>query len=94
MPLFMDRHDIPGVTPEQVAQAHLVDLAVEIAVDERHVDVVERAALRVRGPRALLEAPLPGCACAAFGCHSGNVARQALAQVIGRDPGDKKASHG
>ena len=28
MPLFMDRHDLPGVTPEQVAQAHLVDLAV------------------------------------------------------------------
>jgi class 3 adenylate cyclase len=24
----MDRHDIPGVTPEQVAQAHVVDLAV------------------------------------------------------------------
>ena len=27
MPLFMDRHDIPGITPEQVAQAHLLDLA-------------------------------------------------------------------
>src|SRR5689334_6660603 len=24
----MDRHDIPGITPEQVAQAHLLDLAV------------------------------------------------------------------
>ena len=28
MPLFMDRHDIPGVTPEQVAQAHQLDLEV------------------------------------------------------------------
>jgi class 3 adenylate cyclase len=26
MPLFMDRHDVPGVTAEQVAQAHLDDL--------------------------------------------------------------------
>lgn len=29
MPLFMDRHDVPGVTAEDVAQAHLSDLAVE-----------------------------------------------------------------
>jgi class 3 adenylate cyclase len=28
MPLFMDRHDLPGVTPEQVAQAHLIDLSI------------------------------------------------------------------
>jgi len=28
VPLFMDRHDIPGITAEQVAQAHLVDLAI------------------------------------------------------------------
>jgi class 3 adenylate cyclase len=28
MPLFMDRHDIPGVKAEDVAQAHLADLAV------------------------------------------------------------------
>ena len=28
MPLFMDRHDIPGVTPEQVAEAHRLDVAV------------------------------------------------------------------
>jgi class 3 adenylate cyclase len=28
MPLFMDRHDVPGVTAEQVAQAHLADLAM------------------------------------------------------------------
>jgi class 3 adenylate cyclase len=26
MPLFMDRHDLPGVTAEQVAQAHTADL--------------------------------------------------------------------
>jgi class 3 adenylate cyclase len=26
MPLFMDRHDLPGVTAEQVAQAHLTDI--------------------------------------------------------------------
>ena len=26
MPLFMDRHDVPNVTAEQVAQAHLADL--------------------------------------------------------------------
>jgi len=29
MPLFMDRHDIPGVTAEQVAQAHVADLDME-----------------------------------------------------------------
>lgn len=29
MPLFMDRHDIPGVSAEDVAQAHIADLAVE-----------------------------------------------------------------
>lgn len=29
MPLFMDRHDIPGVSAENVAQAHLADLAAE-----------------------------------------------------------------
>ncbi len=28
MPLFMDRHDLPGITAEEVAQAHLLDLAV------------------------------------------------------------------
>lgn len=27
MPLFMDRHDVRGITAEQVAQAHLMDLA-------------------------------------------------------------------
>jgi len=29
MPLFMDRHDLPGMTAEQVAQAHLADLGME-----------------------------------------------------------------
>ena len=28
MPLFMDRHDIPGVSAEDVAQAHLADVAM------------------------------------------------------------------
>ncbi len=26
MPLFMDRHEVPAVTAEQVAQAHMADL--------------------------------------------------------------------
>jgi class 3 adenylate cyclase len=29
MPLFMDRHDIPGVTAEQVAEAHSADVGME-----------------------------------------------------------------
>ena len=29
MPYFMDRHDLPGVTPQEVAQAHLQDLEVQ-----------------------------------------------------------------
>ena len=33
MPLFMDRHDLPGVTAEQVAQAHLSDLEVQAKFD-------------------------------------------------------------
>lgn len=33
MPLFMDRHDIPGVTAEQVANAHRLDLEVEAKHD-------------------------------------------------------------
>lgn len=28
MPLFMDRHDLPGITAEQVAQAHLTDVRI------------------------------------------------------------------
>ncbi|MET0771934.1 MAG: nickel-binding protein [Candidatus Limnocylindrales bacterium] len=29
MPLYMDRHDLPGVTAEEVAQAHVTDIAIE-----------------------------------------------------------------
>jgi len=29
MPLFMDRHDVPGVKAEDVAQAHMSDVAAE-----------------------------------------------------------------
>jgi hypothetical protein len=29
MPLFMDRHDLPGLTAEEVARAHLKDLEME-----------------------------------------------------------------
>ena len=29
MPLFMDRHDLPGITAEQVARAHLTDTQIE-----------------------------------------------------------------
>src|SRR6476660_978209 len=28
MPLFMDRHDLPGVTAKEAAHAHVIDLAV------------------------------------------------------------------
>jgi len=31
MPLYMDRHDVRGITAEQVAQAHLMDLAASSA---------------------------------------------------------------
>lgn len=33
MPLFMDRHDLPGVTATQVAEAHLSDLEVQAKFD-------------------------------------------------------------
>ena len=29
MPLFMDRHDLPGISAEEVAQAHLTDIQFE-----------------------------------------------------------------
>ena len=32
MPLFMDRHDLPGLTPEEIADAHTQDVEVQ----ERH----------------------------------------------------------
>ena len=33
MPLFMDRHDVPGVTAEQVAQAHVADVGIAATFD-------------------------------------------------------------
>jgi len=33
MPLYMDRHEVPGATPEMVAQAHLSDLATQSQFD-------------------------------------------------------------
>lgn len=33
MPLFMDRHELQGLTPEQVGQAHLSDLEVQARFD-------------------------------------------------------------
>jgi class 3 adenylate cyclase len=29
VPIFLDRHDIPGISPEEVAEAHLADLALQ-----------------------------------------------------------------
>src|SRR5690349_22119674 len=29
MPLYMDRHDLPGVTAAEVAQAHVTDISIE-----------------------------------------------------------------
>jgi class 3 adenylate cyclase len=29
MPLYMDRHELPGITAEEVAQAHVTDIAIE-----------------------------------------------------------------
>lgn len=37
MPLFMDRHDLPGATPEEVAQAHVQDVEVEGNYGVRYV---------------------------------------------------------
>jgi class 3 adenylate cyclase len=37
MPLFMDRHDLPGATPEEVAQAHVQDVEVEANYGVRYV---------------------------------------------------------
>ncbi len=33
MPLFLDRHDLPGLTAAQVAQAHLADIAIQDEFD-------------------------------------------------------------
>ncbi|MDN3687458.1 DUF4242 domain-containing protein [Cyclobacterium jeungdonense] len=35
MPLFMDRHDIPGVSAEDVANAHQKDLSIQAKFDCR-----------------------------------------------------------
>jgi class 3 adenylate cyclase len=37
MPLFMDRHDLPGATPEDVAQAHVQDVEIEERYGVRYV---------------------------------------------------------
>jgi class 3 adenylate cyclase len=37
MPLYMDRHEAPGVTAEQVAAAHVQDLGVQGAHDVRYL---------------------------------------------------------
>jgi hypothetical protein len=29
VPIYIDRHDVPGASPEQVATAHLLDLEVQ-----------------------------------------------------------------
>ncbi|HEX3841670.1 MAG TPA: nickel-binding protein [Acidimicrobiales bacterium] len=29
MPMFLDRHDVPGVTPEELADAHRLDVAIQ-----------------------------------------------------------------
>jgi len=48
MALFMDFHDLPGVTPEAVAEAHEKDLAVQARHDVRYLNYwVDPAAGRV-----------------------------------------------
>ena len=56
MPLFMDRHDIPGVTAEQVAEFHVLDLRVAAKARRRVPDVLVRCfgGFRVL-PRARVE---------------------------------------
>jgi class 3 adenylate cyclase len=36
VPMFIDRHDVPGVSPEDVANAHLLDLDVQERHDVRY----------------------------------------------------------
>ena len=36
MPIFLDRHDLPGVSAEQVAEAHLADLALQAQHDVKY----------------------------------------------------------
>ena len=37
MPLFMDRHDLPGSTPEMLAQSHLADLKTQAKYDVQFI---------------------------------------------------------
>jgi class 3 adenylate cyclase len=37
MPLYMDRHDLPDATPEEVAQAHVQDVAIQGQYGVRYV---------------------------------------------------------
>jgi class 3 adenylate cyclase len=37
MPLFMDRHDLPGSTPEMLAQSHLADLRTQSKYDVQFI---------------------------------------------------------
>lgn len=37
MPLFMDRHDVSGITPEDAAQAHMADLAIQSRYGVRYL---------------------------------------------------------
>lgn len=55
MALFMDSHDLPGVTPQAVAEAHDKDLAVQDAYGVRYLSYwVDPLAGRVF---CLVEAP-------------------------------------
>jgi class 3 adenylate cyclase len=36
MPMFLDRHDLPGLSPEELAEAHVADLAAQDEQDVRY----------------------------------------------------------
>ena len=36
MPMFLDRHDLPGISPEELAEAHVADLAAQDDHDVRY----------------------------------------------------------
>ena len=36
MPMYLDRHDLPGISPEELAAAHTADLAVQDRFDVRY----------------------------------------------------------
>ena len=66
MPLFMDRHDVPGVTAEQVAQAHLADLEVAAKFGVQFLaywfdaDTARRSAWRRHQPSGFADGGPPG----------------------------------